>query len=78
MKYQNRTDAGRNLAAWLRTYIDQPNVIALGLPRGGVPVAHEIAKALRLPLDVFSSGSSACRFIPRWQWAPSPRAAFAY
>jgi len=53
MKYQDRTDAGRNLAAWLRTFIGQPNVIVLALPRGGVPVAYEIAHALRLPLDVF-------------------------
>jgi putative phosphoribosyl transferase len=53
MKYQNRTDAGRHLAAWLRTYIGQPNVIVLALPRGGVPVAYEVAHALRLPLDVF-------------------------
>jgi putative phosphoribosyl transferase len=53
MKYQNRSDAGHHLAAWLRSYIDQPNAIVLALPRGGVPVGHEVAKALRLPLDVF-------------------------
>ena len=53
MKYQNRTDAGRHLAAWLRTYIGQPNVIVLALPRGGVPVAFEVARALHLPMDVF-------------------------
>jgi predicted phosphoribosyltransferase len=53
MKYQDRSDAGRNLAAWLRSYIDQPHVIVLALPRGGVPIAFEVAKALRLPLDVF-------------------------
>src|SRR6186997_2864142 len=53
MKYQNRSDAGRNLAAWLRSYIGQPRVIVLALPRGGVPIAFEVAKALRLPLDVF-------------------------
>ncbi len=53
MKYQDRIDAGRNLAAWLRTYIGQPKVIVLALPRGGVPVAYEIAHGLHLPLDVF-------------------------
>src|SRR5688572_23291416 len=53
MKFRDRTDAGRNLAAWLRTYIGEPSVIVLALPRGGVPVAYEIAHALRLPLDVF-------------------------
>ena len=44
---------GRHLAAELRTYIAQPNVIVLALPRGGVPVAFEVARALRLPLDIF-------------------------
>jgi predicted phosphoribosyltransferase len=53
MKYKNRSDAGRHLAAQLSSYRGQPNVIVLALPRGGVPVAYEVAKALRLPLDVF-------------------------
>jgi erythromycin esterase-like protein/predicted phosphoribosyltransferase len=53
MKYQNRGDAGRHLAGWLRSYIGQSKVIVLALPRGGVPVAYEVAHALRLPLDVF-------------------------
>lgn len=53
MKYLNRADAGLHLAAWLRTYIGQPNVIVLALPRGGVPVAYELARTLHLPLDVF-------------------------
>ena len=37
----------------LTSYANQPNAIVLGLPRGGVPVAFEVAKALRVPLDVF-------------------------
>ena len=53
MKYQNRTDAGRHLAAWLRSYIRHANAIVLALPRGGVPIAYEVARALHLPLDVF-------------------------
>jgi erythromycin esterase-like protein/adenine/guanine phosphoribosyltransferase-like PRPP-binding protein len=53
MKYRNRPDAGRHLAQWLRSYIRQANAIVLGLPRGGVPVAYEVARALDLPLDVF-------------------------
>jgi putative phosphoribosyl transferase len=53
MLFQNRTDAGRKLAAKLLAYRDQPDVIVLGLPRGGVPVAYEVAKALHAPLDVF-------------------------
>lgn len=51
MPFQNRTDAGRKLAAALRCYKDQGPVI-LALPRGGVPVAAEIAAALRAPLDL--------------------------
>src|SRR5262249_34639392 len=51
--FANRTEAGRLLAEKLVEYADQSDVILLGLPRGGVPVAYEIAKRLRLPLDVF-------------------------
>jgi erythromycin esterase-like protein/predicted phosphoribosyltransferase len=53
MKYENRRHAGRQLVAKLRSYMDLPNLIVLALPRGGVPVAYEIALALRAPLDVF-------------------------
>jgi len=53
MLFQNRTDAGRKLATKLLAYRDQPDVIVLGLPRGGVPVAYEVAQALHAPLDVF-------------------------
>ena len=51
--FQNRTEAGQLLAAELMVYADRPDVIVLGLPRGGVPVACEVATALRAPLDVF-------------------------
>jgi putative phosphoribosyl transferase len=49
----NRADAGRILAEKLDKYAGRDDVIVLGLPRGGVPVAYEVAKRLRVPLDVF-------------------------
>ncbi len=51
-RYANRSDAGRQLADALGRSRDLDNAIVLGLPRGGVPVAYEIAQALSLPLDV--------------------------
>src|SRR6266568_5119476 len=52
MIYKDRRDAGRQLAGVLSHYRDKPDTIILGLPRGGVAVAVEIATALNLPLDV--------------------------
>jgi predicted phosphoribosyltransferase len=51
--FRDRRDAGRVLAGQLEQYRDQPDVLVLGLPRGGVPVAYEVATALGAPLDVF-------------------------
>ena len=51
--FPNRAEAGRLLAEKLEKYADRNDVIVLGLPRGGVPVAYEVAKSLRVPLDVF-------------------------
>ena len=51
--FANRTDAGRLLAEKLEKYTGRDDIIVLGLPRGGVPVAYEVAKRLRVPLDVF-------------------------
>jgi putative phosphoribosyl transferase len=51
--FQDRTDAGRLLAKELSNYADRKDVVILGMPRGGVPVAFEVAQSLRVPLDVF-------------------------
>ena len=52
MPFDNRHQAGRELARQLGAYAGRTDVIVLGLPRGGVPVAAEVARALRAPLDV--------------------------
>lgn len=51
--FSNRNDAGRALAAELSHYADRHDVVVLALPRGGVPIGFEIARALHTPLDVF-------------------------
>jgi predicted phosphoribosyltransferase len=51
--FQDRRDAGRKLAARLLQYAHRPEVIVLALPRGGVPVAYEVAQRLGAELDVF-------------------------
>jgi predicted phosphoribosyltransferase len=53
LRYRDRTEAGRVLAEALRHHAGQPGLIILALPRGGVPVGCEVARALRAPLDVF-------------------------
>lgn len=51
-RFQNRTEAGKLLASRLTDYANHTDILVLGLPRGGVPVAFEVAKALNLPLDI--------------------------
>jgi predicted phosphoribosyltransferase len=51
MQFLDRRDAGRQLGAKLAEYASDPSVLVLGLPRGGVPVAYEVAAALQAPLD---------------------------
>jgi predicted phosphoribosyltransferase len=52
-RFRDRTEAGRLLATRLAAYANRPDVIVLALPRGGMPVAYEVARALGAPLDVF-------------------------
>jgi len=51
--FPNRAEAGRRLAEKLEQYAGRDDVIVLGLPRGGVPVAYQVAQRLGVPLDVF-------------------------
>jgi putative phosphoribosyl transferase len=53
MQFRDRHDAGRFLATKLRKYSHENDVVVLGLPRGGVPVAYEVAENLHAPLDIF-------------------------
>ncbi|HEV7127840.1 MAG TPA: phosphoribosyltransferase family protein, partial [Ktedonobacterales bacterium] len=51
--FHDRTDAGQKLAIRLTTYSHRADTLVLGLPRGGVPVAYEVAHTLDLPLDLY-------------------------
>ena len=53
MVFKDRREAGQVLARKLMAYVDRDDVLVLALPRGGVPVAFEVARALHAPLDVF-------------------------
>jgi predicted phosphoribosyltransferase len=53
MYFRDRREAGRQLAQRLAAYANRPDVLVFALPRGGVPVAYEVARALHAPLDVF-------------------------
>jgi len=53
LEFSNRHDAGKALAERLKEFAGRDDVVVLALPRGGVPVAYEVARALDAPLDVF-------------------------
>jgi len=52
MRFRDRSDGGKKLAVLLTMYKDHPDAIIIGLPRGGVVTAFEVAKVLNLPLDI--------------------------
>jgi putative phosphoribosyl transferase len=52
LPYKNRSQAGRELANALQPYANRPDVLVLALPRGGVPVAYQVAKCLNAPMDL--------------------------
>jgi putative phosphoribosyl transferase len=51
--FRDRSEAGRLVASQLAHYADRPDVLVLALPRGGVPIGHEVAQRLHVPMDVF-------------------------
>src|SRR5260221_13125995 len=78
MRFRGRAEAGRELARHLGHYADRSDAIVLALPRGGVPVAFEVARALRVLLDVFVVRKLACRGILSSPWVRSQQAVSAY
>jgi putative phosphoribosyl transferase len=64
MLFKDRSDSGKQLAARLAFLKAQSNVIVLGIPRGGIVVAAEIARALNAPLDVFLAHKLGAPFNP--------------
>jgi predicted phosphoribosyltransferase len=71
-QFKDRTQAGRLLAQKLAAYADRPDVVVLALPRGGVPVAYEVAEALRVPFDVFPVRKLGVPGHGSWRWGRLP------
>jgi putative phosphoribosyl transferase len=76
MLFKDRFDAGRLLASKLRSFANRPDTVVLALPRGGVPVGYEVAKALNVPLDVFVVRNWGCPDTRSWQWGQSHRVGY--
>jgi predicted phosphoribosyltransferase len=53
-RFADRIDAGQQLAAWLLRYAQRQDVVVLGLPRGGVEIGYQVARALNVPLDIIT------------------------
>jgi putative phosphoribosyl transferase len=67
--FKNRAEAGEKLATKLPRYANRPDVLVLALPRGGVPVAFQVARALGAPLDVFIVRKLGIPGSKSWRWA---------
>ena len=65
-RFLNRNEAGRQLAEKLKAYANRPDVLVLTLPRGGVPVGYEVARALGAPLDLFLALDEVARLAREW------------
>jgi hypoxanthine phosphoribosyltransferase len=76
MLFQDRYEAGRVLASKLMPYANRPDVVVLALPRGGVPVGYEVARALNAPLGVLWYVNWGCQAVKNSPWEPLPQAAF--
>ena len=71
MIFRDRTDAGQILARLLQKYAKRPDTLVLALPRGGVPVAYEIAKSLGAPMGSICLPARSGTFRP-CSWMPEP------
>jgi len=72
-RFLDRREAGRLLAKKLTAYANCADVLVLALPRGGVPVAFEVARALHAPLDVMIVRKLVSLGKKNWQWELSLR-----
>ena len=76
--FKDRRDAGRKLAQELSAHAGRSDVIVLALPRGGVPVAYEVARALNAPLDIFIVRKLGLPAMKNWLSVQLPLVVYEY